>query len=347
MAQIPAYCLDWHINQSKAFHELLVEPLKPYADIRLTAWDGKDDSPLKQLKHTGLEGPVIFCQRPPSTEIMNVSQAKLIWIPMWDNVAINWSSDEWWATLPKTLRIVAFSEKVAQKAENAGLPTLKLRYHKDPSKFEAADWSHGLVLFYWNRTGLFGPQFIKKLCATLNVRELYFRGSIDPKIANSAAYTLPAELGKTRVHEVSRFESQATYFDILRRCNLYLAPRALEGVGLTFLEAMASGCAVIGYNGPTMNEYLRHGVSGWVFENMSLEAETSFLFRKLIRNIPHWFRWGGQKVYSNRVSLSQDWDAFAKVDLESLGHAARTNQETGFRIWKSKIQEYANFVLNW
>ena len=36
-----AYCLDWHIGQSRAFEELLVEPLKPFVDVELVAWDGK------------------------------------------------------------------------------------------------------------------------------------------------------------------------------------------------------------------------------------------------------------------------------------------------------------------
>jgi hypothetical protein len=347
MVRIPAYCLDWHIVQSRAFYELLVEPLKPFADIELTAWDGKNNTPLHHLESIDFKEPVVFCQRPPSPEILSAPGAKLVWIPMWDNVAVNWASDDWWVSLPKNLRVVALSEKVAQKAEKAGLPTLNLRYHKDPSLFDEVNWSNGRILFYWNRTGLFGPKFIKKLCAALDIRELYFRGTVDPKIASGAAYTLPARIGATVVHEVSRFDSQETYFELLRRCNLYLAPRALEGVGLTFLEAMAGGCAVLGYDAPTMNEYISHGEDGLLFTNTALEQEEISVFEKAGNALQTWARRGKRKVYPNRVSLSQDWDQIKNMDLELLGRTARARQETGFFTWKKKTSEYADFVLNW
>jgi glycosyltransferase involved in cell wall biosynthesis len=347
MVRIPAYCLDWHIIQSRAFYELLVEPLKSFANIELTAWDGRNNAPLQHLKSTAFKEPVVFCQRPPTSEILSAPGAKLIWIPMWDNVAVNWVSDEWWASLPKSLRVVALSEKVAQKAGKAGLPTLSLRYHKDPSLFDEVSWRNGRTLFYWNRTGLFGPNFMKKLCTILDVQELYFRGSVDPKIAGDAAYDLPSKIGKTIVHKVSRFDSQEDYFELLRRCNLYLAPRALEGVGLTFLEAMAGGCTVMAYNAPTMNEYIRHGEDGLLFNMTVLEKEETSAFEKAGDVFQAWSEGRKRKNYPDRVSLFQDWGRLKSMDLELLGRTARANQAIGFHTWKKRIPEFADFVLNW
>lgn len=267
----------------------------------------------------------------------------MVWIPMWDNVALHMNSDDWWDALPKTLRVVALSEKVAQKAQKAGLPTLNLQYHKDPSRFNEVNWQNGRILFYWNRTGLFGPKFIKKLCTVLDIHELYFRGATDPEVAGGIAYALPSKLGRTIVHNVSRFDSQQTYFEILRKCNIYLAPRALEGVGLTFLEAMAGGCAVLGYDAPTMNEYICHGEDGLLFTNKTMEKEDLSMVQKAWDVLPSWL-WQG---YPNRVSLSQDWDQIKNMDLELLGRTARVRQEIGFSTWEKRIPEYADFVLNW
>ena len=338
--------MDWHIHYSRAFHELLVEPLAPFADVELVAWDGRSRDPLGNCGEHALNEPIIFCQRPPSLELLEIPGARLVWIPMWDNVAQNWSSKEWWASLPKNLRVVAFSSAVERYAREAGLPTLSLRYHKNPVEFSAARWDKGRTLFYWNRTGLFGANFIKKLCAVLNIQDLYFRGTIDPKITPRAYYELPTKIGKTVVHAVSRFDSQAQYFDLMERCNIYLAPRALEGVGLTFLEAMASGCAVIGYDAPTMNEYITQKIDGYLFPAESIAQET----KSFLQYMRDTFRTRSAEKsfsYPYRVSQYQEWSQLEQLDLKLLGHRARLEQEAGFALWKSHIAEYAHFILDW
>jgi hypothetical protein len=342
MPRVIAYCLDWHISQSRAFEELLVEPLKPFVDVELTAWDGRSNIPSSHPE--SFDQPLVFCQRPPAAELLKNPDAKLVWIPMWDNVVSNWSSEEWWASLPKSLRIIAFSDGVVEKARDAGLPTLSLRYYKNPLKFDRVNWESNRTLFYWNRTGLFGPLFLKKMCEALEIRDLYFRGTLDPKINPAAGYQLPNQLGRTVVHHVSRFDSQQDYFDLLKRCHVYLAPRALEGVGLTFLEAMASGCAVMGYDAPTMNEYIDHGVDGFLFSQGFVQQEgASFVQR--VKNI---FQARNMRsIHPNEMANTQDWQQLKNLNLENLGHNARARQEAGFALWKKKIPEYADFVLNW
>jgi glycosyltransferase involved in cell wall biosynthesis len=39
-----------------------------------------------------------------------------------------------------------------------------------------------------------------------------------------------------------------------------------EGIGLSFLDAMAQGMVVIAANDATMNEYISHGVNGYLFD---------------------------------------------------------------------------------
>lgn len=345
MIRLTAYCLEWHITQSQAFYELLVEPLTPFVRIALTAWDGVSHAPLKHLERVVGE-PVIFCQRPPSPDVLRKPDARLIWIPMWDNVVSLWSSQEWWNALPKTLRIVAFSDGVERKARMAGLPVLRLHYYKDPSNFQTASFKNGLILYYWNRVGLFGPQFIRKLCRMLDISEIFFCDSIDPKIARGAAYSLPLQIGSTTIHQISKFERRVDYFDMLKRCNVYLAPRSLEGVGMTFLEAMASGCAVMAYNAPTMNEYIDSEVDGFLFTNPVLEKEPVSLVHKVLNSITSGHNVRDQISYP-RISLSQNWEQLVDLKLEMLGHTAREKQFVGFSKWQDMTSEYADFILDW
>jgi len=152
-----AYCLDWHINQSRAFYDLLVDPLQSFADVELVEWDGRSGDPLGNWTKRVAAEPTIFCQRPPSPELFDIPGARLVWIPMWDNVAQNWSSDPWWGSLPKNLRVVAFSDWVARKSEAAGLPTLRLRYYENPAEFDIVKWENLLESYR-----LVWPRFLTK-----------------------------------------------------------------------------------------------------------------------------------------------------------------------------------------
>ena len=62
------------------------------------------------------------------------------------------------------------------------------------------------------------------------------------------------------------FESPEEYAKVLRRCNIFLAPRAFEGIGLSFLEALSLGMAVVAPDNPTMNEYISSGENGYLYD---------------------------------------------------------------------------------
>jgi hypothetical protein len=50
------------------------------------------------------------------------------------------------------------------------------------------------------------------------------------------------------------------------KANVFFAPRAREGIGMAFLEAMARGQCVVANHAPTHSEYITHNVSGVLFD---------------------------------------------------------------------------------
>lgn len=336
---IKGYCLEWHLNYSGAFHQLLVNPLLDYADVQLQAWDGVSWS-SKRLDNS----PLVFCQLPPPPELLADPQVRSVWLPMWDHA--RGYSQKWWNALPKSLRIVAFSGAVAHRARAAGLPTLRLRYFKDPNAFEPARWDSGRVLLYWNRTGMIGPQFLEKLCAVLKINKLMFRDQIDPLISEQAAYGLPARLGRTVVEELPGFMPRVEYVRALEQANVFVAPRLYEGVGMTFLEALARGCAVFGFDAPTMNEYIVHSEDGYLLRASAkyefLLQISRFMKRRLLR-----LGIGKRTSFEYPVIECQDWHTIEALDLEKLGRTARQCHQIGFAEWQKSIPEYARFVLEW
>ena len=340
--KITAYCLEWHINQSGAFRYVLVDALRNFADIQLQPWNGRT---LPRQKAT--TAPQVFCQLPPPPELLSDPQANLVWLPMWDHA--KGYSKAWWAALPKSLRIVAFSEVVANQARSAGLTTMHIQYFQDPAQFQPVNWDQGRVLMYWNRRGIVAPSFLKKLCRELKIDKLFFRPQIDPEVHPQAAYRLPARMGQTVIEEVPESLERDEYLQLLKQANIFLAPRLDEGIGMTFVEALAQGCAVFGFDAPTMNEYITSGENGFLFQcyHPSIRNRLLLKMNKTARRYFLWHKRSRKKHFEYPVSLYQDWQTIASLNLEKMGHCAHQHHWSGFKNWRETIPMYARYVLEW
>lgn len=332
--RIPAYCLPWHRHSSPAFSDILVTPLRQHAEIELTPWPPAQPADFDQ--------PLIFCQIKPPPEILANPRAKIIWLPMWDDA--RHFAPGWWATLPsRNLRVVALSDPVRRDAERARIPCLRVQFYKDPASLPPARWDGERTLFYWNRTGLAGPDFLERLCHELRISRLIFRPAVDPG-AESAAYALPKRFGGADVIELGGLADRSVFDSALREANFFLAPRPYEGVGLTLLEAMASGCAVLAADRPTMNEYIVHQNNGWLFPSAHPPLWRERLHARLHRRLPRLIPPGGGP---RTLGLKQDWESLRTTNWASLGRRARESQSTGHQAWLTRLPELATFILNW
>jgi glycosyltransferase involved in cell wall biosynthesis len=324
--KLVAYALDWHLTGSMAFEPLLIEPLAERVPIELRAWDGGHlPEPLESGR------PTIFCMLPPPAEVLATSGAPIVWIPMWDHARIY--EQDWWDELPRNLRVVAFSGPVRRRAEAAGLDAISLEFFLDPAQLPRADWDGDRVAFYWNRTGLLSRAALERLCRGLGVSKLLFRSRLDPRIPERLHYELPPRIGKTEVVTIDP-RGRDEYIEVTSAANLVVAPRACEGVGLTFLEGMARGCCVLGFDAPTMNEYIRDGENGLLFKSRFSRLHPAALVR-LARRSPH------------LVNVDQPWRRLSAVDHRSLGERAREDHVTGHCRWVEAIPGYARFLLDW
>jgi glycosyltransferase involved in cell wall biosynthesis len=345
---IIAYCLDWHTTTSNAFHDLVVEPLSPYAEIKLVAWDGKT-VPSDDDQHPA-HLPRIFCMLPPPADWLAKTQTKTVWIPMAD-----YSPDAIWNNVSKSVRVVSFSNTVEKQAHSFGLKTLRLRYFKNPQSFAPAQWDNGRVLLYWNRTGLIGPQTLEKLCNVLAIDTLLFRSKIDPRITSEADYSLPSKLGHTIVQEYPELtSSREQYLTLLQQANIFIAPRLIEGVGMSNLEALASGCMVLANRAPTMDEYIKNGETGYFLDTIYppylgriVKRVGRSRIKKYINRIRRKIRLSLPSApYSHPITPYQNWRALGQLEPRNIGNQARLAHEVGYEIWQNDIETYAHFVLD-
>jgi glycosyltransferase involved in cell wall biosynthesis len=321
----------WHAQQSAAFEDLVTSALSPDCDLDRKVW------PLEDPVAADVES-IICCQVLPTLEWLQRQKARIVWVPMWDDVSGH--PTEWWHTLPKNLSVVSFSEAVTLRAQQAGLQVLTLRYFKDPDEFEPVDWRGPRTLLYWNRRGLVGPSFLLRFCEAMKIERILFRSDLDPGASQSAAYQPSERIGRIVVEHLPRCASREDYYAKVKSAQIVIAPRLEEGVGMIMLEALVRGCAVFAANRPTMNEYIHHGVDGYLFRPRSFRMRVSRAIRSRLAAVGI-----GAPPLMVGLGENQDWKTLASLDLAALGASARAAHVAGHRRWLDVRPRYLEFVF--
>ena len=184
-----------------------------------------------------------------------------------------------------------FSKTLHQKLKRWGFETSYVQYFPKPGDFlPGADDE----LFFWQRiTGI----NINTLATLLDKYQakIHIHKSIDP----GHTFTEPteSEQKKYQVTFSDWFETREEMQEMIKSRGLFIAPRVYEGIGLSFLEAMAMGKAVIAANNPTMNEYISHGETGYLFDvNKPTKIDLSGI--KVVQ----------KKTYEYMVCGYQNWE---------------------------------------
>ena len=181
---------------------------------------------------------------------------KVLCMPMYDLTRM--SPDNYLSSL-RQVEWICFSRTLHQRLSGLGLSSRYLQYAPDPSGFQEVGWEHGPSGYFWERMPQeLDSQAASQLVSGLPVRRLEVRKMGDSLfgVTNSGDAKKGAE---------QLWQSHSAYLENLRQFNIYVAPRRVEGIGMTFIEAMAMGMCVVAENQPTANEYITGGVDGILY----------------------------------------------------------------------------------
>lgn len=172
-----------------------------------------------------------------------------------------------WRAIKKSL-IICFSLELQYLLAKAGVDSLYARYFPElASNHQAllADSEHldrsPLRVFFWERlpdTEINQKTVLHSL-EGLDLGSFHIHQAADPGRKPSA---IDAEAMECTISSSSWFSSKSDYLRMLDNADIFVAPRYAEGIGLSFLEAMAHGCCVIAHDMPTHNEYISNWRNG-------------------------------------------------------------------------------------
>lgn len=201
---------------------------------------------------------VIFWQNAPRKKVFKkIKHPNVVFFPMYDAVK------DWkfrfgkWSTFKNT-KIVCFSSTLHKKLKKWGFNSLYVQYFIKPQEFEAGAADE---IFFWQRRTKDNFDMLKKLLGDFDAK-VHLHGAVDPD--ETLQEPSDSDKEKYQVTFSNWFDSKEEMNQLIKQKAIYVAPRRYEGIGMSFLEAMAMGRVVIANNKPTMNEYIKNGVTGFL-----------------------------------------------------------------------------------
>lgn len=245
-------------NKTKST-EFLIEYLKQLYDVKVIldeSWLGKPAPDLSFIDESYL-GVIFFQLLPPKEILENIKNDNIIYFPMYDQSGR--LGRDFWDDY-RGLKIANFSKTFHEKLKKWGFESMYVQYFPELNKFIPGNKNEA---FFWQRLTYVNFNTIAKLFGNHKLK-VHIHKAIDP----DQQFVAPSREVEKKFHITYSdwFETREEMLDLIKQKGIYVAPREYEGIGMSFLEAMAMGKAVIAVNNPTMNEYIKHGKNGYLFD---------------------------------------------------------------------------------
>lgn len=243
------------------------------------SWNGGPPPDYPSMAGKGYSRLVFLQVLPPLDLLGRFDPAGMAIVPLFDGT--RHVKDARWLKY-RGARFLNFSQTLHRKLEGLGLTSLYVQYIAPPAPAGPHTGSAHPRGFFWQRTGAVTWEHIKRLIADTPFEGLHIHAVPDP----GAGFVRPGEddIKKHNITFSDWFENKGEFLARLGRADIFFAPRRFEGIGMSFIEAMAMGMCVAAPNEPTMNEYIRHGVNGLLYDYDDLRPLDFSGFKTIGRN---------------------------------------------------------------
>lgn len=248
---------SFHLKtQSDEFFIKLVERHFVVEQFYDGSWEGKAEVDLRTIDES--YRAVIFWQLISPAMLKQVKCRNIIFVPMYDQSG---SMKEWQWYKYRNFKILCFSSTMQKMLNGLGFNTLGVQYFPEEQKEEDIEPD---TCFFWQRRNEITWNSVKMLLANSGIRNIHIHKAVDP----TQQFVQPTAEDERlfKIEYSDWFETKDEYLSAMGKKQIYIAPRMQEGIGFSFLEAMARGQVVVAANQPTMNEYIKDGYNGYLYD---------------------------------------------------------------------------------
>lgn len=308
-----------------------------YWDERWKGGAKFDFDAIREKKYDAFFFMQIF---PEGEEIEYFGERNSVLIPMYDSCVYKKVRD--WLPFYK-YKFVLFSSTLGDELSREGFEVLTVRYFPPLKEREVTvEKKERYRLFFWQRTSGLSWKRIADKIEPGQFDRIHIHNVQDP--GHESGRLKASDFKKNKNVVLSEwFASKEEYEAALEGCDLFFAPRLYEGIGMSFLEAMSGGKCVVAPDHPTMNEYIRHGHNGILYnikdaEKIIFDPEEVYRCRKNARADAERMR---EEWLNSREKI---FDFIIKMTGVSPAHEARIIREYGNLLsdYRSLAREHAD-----
>ena len=165
-------------------------------------------------------------------------------------------------------RIVNFCRKLHDKLTSLGFDSKYIQYFPQPAK-NVDKWGDEHSVFFWQRITRLNLPLLAKVLKNFSLNRLHLHKAMDPGETFTEAPVGKGDdakfFGSLKMKTSSWYRRKEDMTADMLDSAMYMAPRPYEGIGMSFLEAMANGRCVVAPDCPTMNEYIVDGETGILY----------------------------------------------------------------------------------
>jgi glycosyltransferase involved in cell wall biosynthesis len=261
--------IDHSFHQKTRASSFVIDILKKEYEVEFfwdESWNKGAGVNLEKISKNGFN-PIVLFQvfQFPEKKIKYMGDRKVILFPMFDACPV--STDHFWENYTRLpgVKFINFSETLHERFTKFGFESKCFRYFPPPEKSPPNRIDAGeLSGFFWQRTDRLNWNHIRRLIKNANFKSFNIHAAIDPP-GFKVVMPTEAEIERYNIKITKWFAEKDDYLRAMRETNVFFAPRAAEGIGMSFLEAMAVGKCVAAPDNPTMNEYIDHGRTGLLY----------------------------------------------------------------------------------
>jgi len=225
-------------------------------------WLTRAELDVTPILEGGFDAVVVWQIDGVARRIARAGLANVTFVPMYDGC--HSLRDSHWNEMAG-LKVLCFSSTLHERLQRLGLRSRFVRYFPDPDPVPRARAESGLAGFFWQRQQDVTWRTIRPLLGETSFRRFTLHRALDPSFGELVS---PSEVDVEQfaIRTTDWFGDRREALADLVQHSVYFAPRIREGIGMSFLEAMAMGFLVVAPDQPTMSEYVVSGVNGLLYD---------------------------------------------------------------------------------
>jgi hypothetical protein len=284
-------------HQKTKSTEFFIKILSEIGTVRFVwdnSWITKQPLELDENLLSESDYVIVFQQLDAALNIPRRHHHKMLFVPMYDAMAH--AEAKLWKKL-RGIKVLCFSQSLYLDTLTHGIESLYVQYYPRRPEIQPQQKFDDLNLFFWQRLDEPNLKSIGESLDLHQFKKIRLHAAVDP----GSNFTPPSldDLAQHSIEVTDWFKAKEDYIKALAECNIFIAPRRQEGIGMSFLEALSRGMIIIGHDDATLNEYVTHGLNGLLLEHLGQNYKIHDA-NDISNNATRYFQ-QGIKNYENKI----------------------------------------------